>query len=116
MALEHYKKFLPIGEYKYLKKGEKDEWVRNWEFIDSIDWTAYIPINKEIKVYNFIESLEESNVIDIPEEQGGCILNWISEEEFAEFINKKYGYKYQIIDKSNYYILDYDAYILREGD
>lgn len=111
MALEHYKRFLPPENYK---SPDKEEWIRNWEFIDSIDWTAYIPVNEEIKVYDFIQDLEGTDLIDVPEEQRGYILNWVDEEEFAEFINKKYGYKYRTVDKSTYYILDEGVYILRK--
>ena len=113
MSLEHYEKFLPSKDYK---SPDKEEWIRNWEFIDSIDWTAYIPIDKEINVHDFIDNLEDKNLINAPEEQGEFILNWIDDEEFAEFINKKYGYKYRIIDNYNYYWFDSDVYILREKE
>jgi len=109
MAKEHYEKFLPSKNYK---QPDQDEWIRNWEFIDSIDWPQYIPINKEVKVYDLIEDLE--NNIDIPKEQDDFILNWIGEDEFAEFIKNKYGYTYREEEKGNLYFYDADYYILRK--
>lgn len=113
MSREHYERFLPSKDYK---QPDKDEWIRNWEFVDSIDWSAFIPIDKEINVHNLIENLEDENLISVPAEQGGFILNWIDDEEFAEFINKKYDYKYRVVDKYNYYAFDSDVYILRKED
>ena len=109
MSKENYEKFLPSKNYK---QPDKEQWIKNWEFIDSIDWPRYIPINEEITVYNLIKDLEK-NVI-IPEEQCGFILNWIGEDEFAMFIKNKYGYDYREEEKDNIFFYEADYYILRK--
>lgn len=79
----------------------------SYKFYDTIDFKQFIN-EKEMLVRELMNKLEEYYDINhpelLPEELEGCFFNVICEDEFAEYLAKRYGFKtrYEVIEK--YYI------------
>lgn len=68
------------------------------DFYNTIDFTKFINDGSyRIKIEVLMNLLEEYYDLRHPEllpvEFQGCFFNFINEDEFAEYLNKRYGYK-----------------------
>ena len=68
------------------------------DFYDTIDFTKFIDDGSHrIEVKDLMSCLEEYYDLSHPEllpvEFDGCFFNFINEDEFAEYLNKRYGYR-----------------------
>lgn len=75
-------------------------------FYDTIDFTKFIDSNSNrIDIRDLMNCLDEyydlSHPQLLPKEFQGCFFNFINEDEFAEYLNKRYGYKIitEVIEK-----------------
>lgn len=59
-----------------------------FEFLDTIDIKQYIPKTKEIDVWNLMQTIENNHGKDYREP---FIFNLIDEDEFIDYLKKRYG-------------------------
>lgn len=76
------------------------------DFYNTIDFTEFIHISfRKINVRDLMNCLEEYYDIShpnlLPVEFEGCFFNFVNEDEFAEYLSKRYGYKIvtEVIEK-----------------
>ena len=79
------------------------------EFYDTIDFTKFMSDAKRINIRDLINCIEEYYDINhpdlIPEELNRCFFNFTSDEEFADYLCERYGWKTQVEYVENCYVL-----------
>lgn len=78
------------------------------DFYNTIDFTEFIHISSgKINVRDLMNCLEEYYDIYpdlLPVEFEGSFFNFVSEDEFAEYLSKRYGYKIVTEVKEKYWL------------
>lgn len=87
----------------------KEEIKLSEDFYNTIDFTKFIDCDSHrVNIKDLMNSLEEyynNHPKLLPIEFEGFLFNFISEYEFAEYLNKRYGYKIETVVVEEYYLI-----------
>lgn len=89
---------------------EYDKGMRaNYAALDKIDIEKYLtnrPFNKLRDIMDEIETDYDDTELTNNEDLEGCIFNWLVEEEFADYLEKRYTGRF----KSNEVVITYKEF------
>ena len=84
----------------------------NYAALDKIDLEKYLTnrtVNRVDYIMDDIEHDYDNTELTNNEDLQGCIFNWLNEEEFSEYLKKRYG------DRFNYRetVITYNTFIFK---
>ena len=92
---------MPVQESKDYSVTEEYALQKTEELLDKIDFEEKFGSNISFSVHEIQEQIEQEamwdhELIDFMIEnedvfEGGCVFNWMSEEEFADYLKRRYG-------------------------
>ena len=97
--IEENDKDMPLPEFKDYNITEEEALKKTYEFLDLIDFKEICGSDAKIKIRDLQNQIEhkalfEHDFLDFMIKNDnvfeGCVFNWMSEEEFAEYLQKRY--------------------------